>query len=133
RPRICRPDRLRFAELQHDTIWVDFSASDALASLGGLFERAGECWLARLAGGKQRTAAVRTHREVRDIRRRGQLADAEQCLDPAVAPLVRNEDARTFARYFCDIRGLDHVPPPSTALHQSSPGSSRHRRAGAFI
>ena len=47
----------------------------AFASLGGLFERAGECWLARLAGGKQRTAAVRTHREVHDIRRRGQLAD----------------------------------------------------------
>src|SRR5262249_24521035 len=61
------------------------------------------------------------------------LADAEKCLDAAVAPLVRNEDARTFARDFCDVRGLGHVPPPSTALHRSSPGSSRHRRAGALI
>src|SRR5262245_34768908 len=37
------------AELQHDTIPVNLSALDALASLGGLFEGASECRLARLA------------------------------------------------------------------------------------
>src|SRR5215471_15711640 len=44
-------DRRRIAELQHDTIWVDLSALDVLASLGGLFERASECRLARLTRG----------------------------------------------------------------------------------
>jgi hypothetical protein len=36
----------------------------------------------------------------------------------AVDPLVRNEDARTFA-CFCDIGGLDHVGPGMALLDQA--------------
>jgi hypothetical protein len=38
RPWIFRLGGLEFAELQHGSIRVDFSALNVLASLGGLFE-----------------------------------------------------------------------------------------------
>src|SRR5262249_48054572 len=48
------------AELQHDTIWVDFSASDALAHFGSLFERASESRFARRACGLNGLRGART-------------------------------------------------------------------------
>src|SRR5215471_2870388 len=58
RPRICRPGGFRLAELQYNTVGVDFSALDTLADFGSLSERASESRFARLARGNLRPSSA---------------------------------------------------------------------------